>query len=191
MIPISQNLFYDPDPSAIGGNCFQACVASIFELDLECVPHFCADQTDGRWFLAFDEWCRKNYGLQPILLRYPFTPHGVFFGEGYAIRSGHSARGCLHSVVVLDGNVVHDPHPDRSGLLDHVDDIFFVVRDPALHRRRKAEDDRAQAWNRCERKLEYLRALRGKECLYGNIPFMDCPYVVSHMNDLRSEEAHP
>lgn len=131
MIPVNQTIFYDPNPDSIGGNCFQACVASIFELPLDEVPHFCSSQTDDSWFLQFDSWCERNYNLQPILLKAPFTPNGTFFGEGYGLRCGHSPRGCLHSVVILDGNIVHDPYPESTGLVDHIDDIFFVVRNPA------------------------------------------------------------
>jgi hypothetical protein len=38
------------------------------------------------------------------------------FIDTYHVISGPGPRGCHHSVVGLNGKMVHDPHPDRTGL---------------------------------------------------------------------------
>ena len=65
MIPVDQTILYDPDPASLMGNCFQACVASIFELPLDMVPHFCQEED---WYLLFTNWLEENYGLHPLLI---------------------------------------------------------------------------------------------------------------------------
>jgi len=46
------------------------------------------------------------------------TTLGANAPRGYSIASGPSPRiaGAYHSCVALDGKVVHDPHPDATGL---------------------------------------------------------------------------
>lgn len=41
---------------------------------------------------------------------------GTRIPKGYAIACGKSVRGLDHAVIVLDGELWHDPHPSRAGL---------------------------------------------------------------------------
>jgi hypothetical protein len=49
------------------------------------------------------------------------------------ILSGASPRGINHSVVAMTRDnrfyIVHDPHPDRSGLAGFPKDVLFFVRE--------------------------------------------------------------
>lgn len=113
MTPIDQTIF------GIGkGNCFQACLASIFDLPLNQVPDVM--QTSD-WKSACNQFL-SQFNLYLILIdASSFTP------LGYYILSGKSPRGdFLHSVVALRGEVVHDPHPSRAGILSHKDVCLFV-----------------------------------------------------------------
>ena len=114
MKPVMQTLFYDTDGT---GNCFEACLASIFEMDLKDIPNFHGKN----WFVDFLEWLKiKGY-----------TSYGTFIIEdienysggvdGYFIVAGESPRGKHinggHAVVYKNGKLVHDPHPDGTGVI--------------------------------------------------------------------------
>ena len=126
MTPVDQTV------EGVGGNCYQACLASVLDLPLDAVPHFVAiegptDPSSGAlWFFEARLWLRETFGLD--LYSYDTadepTPRGVFASadlapcQQAAIGCGKSPRGdFLHAVVVdLDGVMVHDPHWSRSGI---------------------------------------------------------------------------
>lgn len=133
MIPVDQTDF-----GFERGNCFSACVASILEMPLDDVPFF---MTGDDWWHKFTVWCTQH-GVEPIyVLGYPppvYLNRPELFR--HYILSGHSPRlpgdpTKLHSTVAFDTEIVHDPHPDRTGLLSR-DDCIFLRR--ILRRPRKA-----------------------------------------------------
>lgn len=117
----------DKHPDAVG-DCFRACVASIFELIVGEVPHFMHIDKHAKfhWTYSLDQW------LAPQGLWYSDFPeevktYTVFVPlKGiYGIGSGKSPRYPTenHSVVVsvtrFEGvKIVHDPHPSRAGLVN-------------------------------------------------------------------------
>lgn len=106
-----------------GGNCFSACIATVLGLPLDDVPYFIGDED---WSLNFSVWLR-DLGLWPLILN--CSPD--WSPSGFTIMSGQSPRcpddpDSLHIVVALDGEVWHDPHPSRAGLLTHVDHVILV-----------------------------------------------------------------
>lgn len=110
----------DPDPGGRPGNCLQAAVASLLDLDLDEVPHFVEHRHDWmrclRYFAAWHGWdvWRRN------------PDRGVPFGIG----TGKTVRGTHHAVVWRDGAMAWDPHPSRAGLI-RVDDLWsFEPRKP-------------------------------------------------------------
>jgi hypothetical protein len=107
MKPVDQNAF-GPEK----GNCFSACVASILELPIDDVPQF---MTSENWWHGFARWCARQGYLALVDYRVPDEPATL----GYSILGGESPRhpGSGHAVVALDGVMVHDPHPDRTGLV--------------------------------------------------------------------------
>lgn len=107
------------------GDCLRACVATILGLDLHEVPHFVQylDHPEGTdphlWYWALLGFCdahgwRVDYtqGDPPV---------------GLSLASGTSARGHGHVCVAMDGEIVHDPHPARSGLVE-IDGWFTFGR---------------------------------------------------------------
>lgn len=52
--------------------------------------------------------------------------------DALAIVSGNAERGHLHATVWRGGEMIHDPHPSRAGLLDVLDVIVFVPHQPRL-----------------------------------------------------------
>lgn len=124
------------------GDCFRCAVASILELPAADVPHFMDypwdDPDQGRWFKDLNEWLRP-YGLAYMeVTAHPDAPWDwdAFKAAGFDpfhIMSGNSIR-AKHSVVAMSGEIVHDPHPARLGLVGPNEDDglyhygFFVVR---------------------------------------------------------------
>lgn len=93
------------------GNCFQACLASLFELPIDEVPHF---MVHGHlWFDCLQEWL-EPMGYYALDIQYsPFMAEWI---KGYWIATGVAKRGILHSVIYLDEHLVHDPHPSCVGI---------------------------------------------------------------------------
>lgn len=124
MNPVTQTTFGMPR-----GNCFAACVASILEVRLECVPHVM--HYDDKWFPAFNLWANRH-GLQ--LLSHAWNKGLVSYlrehhRNTYAIVSGPAARGFEHCCVYLGIELAHDPHPDRTGLLEEKTYDVLILSD--------------------------------------------------------------
>ena len=112
------------------GNCFAACIASIFEVSLQEVLDDSQIEAGGPWWIAWKTWLEQSgYGL----IHLNNDPPAWFFPiKGYVILSGKSPRGDFeHSVVALDGKMVHDPHPSRAGIESVIDWVVLYPRDPA------------------------------------------------------------
>lgn len=97
------------------GDCFRACLATILELPIQKVPHFAlldfapdvsvSMQCAQAWLEAngYEMWMGIDDGERPLPL---------------CIVNGLSPRGIKHAVVgdTATGEIIHDPHPSRSGL---------------------------------------------------------------------------
>lgn len=130
MIPIDQTRMAG---QGAGGNCVQACVASMLELAIEDVPHFLeiAPRPD-HWELAFDDWLEMR-GIISVRMQ------GHYIFEGFYLATGATARGTRHMCVYRDGYLAHDPHPSKSGLLDVDCTRILVPADIAAFKRPKTE----------------------------------------------------
>lgn len=108
MIPVFQTKFGHPD-----GNCGSAAVASILELPISEVPDLKGE--DGGWFVVLLEFLRGR-GLRPEVYARSVLPK-----YAYAFVSGMGPRGWRHACVWWggggNGRIVHDPHPDGTGLI--------------------------------------------------------------------------
>lgn len=123
MKPVDQTKFGFPE-----GNCFEACVASILEIPIEAVPRY---PDESSWFEFYQDWI-KQFGLTLIDID---GSSGVK-PQGYSIMSGMSPRGkFMHATVALDGEMVHDPHSDRTGIVQGgpLEYCLFVVLDAAKY----------------------------------------------------------
>lgn len=141
MKPVTQTLFGAGERAPDGGwvtlpgNCMQASVASLLELELDEVPHFLTlgnnwveDQALLRWWL----WGR---GLDALCLStnqvgFVYTDQGLphaISPTTYYLVEGDGPRGHRHMCVGRAGEVAWDPHPDRTGLLTQ-DYIHLLVK---------------------------------------------------------------
>ena len=118
MTPTTQTRLHitAPDGTVIQkGNCFQAAVASLMDLPLEEVPNFIEYGDDEWWKIFCDFVWEKGFEYEG---HYP--AEGV--PQGYSIGSGISPRATkdkkiTHAVICLDGKMVFDVHPDRTGII--------------------------------------------------------------------------
>ncbi|KAF0135481.1 MAG: Uncharacterized protein FD152_1322 [Xanthobacteraceae bacterium] len=129
MTPVFQTIRHDPENGAYG-DCHRAAIASALNLAIDAVPHFhngfrtpAEAQVEERTFLA-------SIGIIPIYVAFPgetaladvlitikHTSPGVC-----GLLGGKSPRGYGHSVVIADGEIVHDPHPDGGGIVAPFDE---------------------------------------------------------------------
>lgn len=103
MIPVDQTIFDNKR-----GNCWAACVASIFEVPLESVPW--PNGNDDDFWPTYHSWLNERNATVVSLTR------GEWIPRGYVIGSVMSPRfeGTHHAVVVHEGRIVHDPHPSKA-----------------------------------------------------------------------------
>lgn len=106
MVPVMQTIPFE-EGSVVYGNCLQAAVAAIYELPIEAVPHFVQF---ARWGEALRMWV-EDQGAE-LLLWKADEPQDVPL-----LAFGKSPRGDFrHAVVWQAGHMIHDPHPDGTGL---------------------------------------------------------------------------
>jgi len=114
MIPIDQTILHDPDNGQYG-DCQRACVASLLEIPIEEVPHFLETGIDADFNKKYGEFLESRNLFQLIINA---NSSYIFPVKCYHFIYGLTERGTLHGVIGLNGKMVHDPHPSRSGLLE-------------------------------------------------------------------------
>lgn len=119
--PVDQTTFYDEEKGT-RGDCMSACIASLFGLPLDAVPRF-IDAGPGRFWESILEFCEFG-GWQHECHGDPAKVPP----DTYCIVSGKSPRNdkITHAVIYLNGKMVHDPHPDRTGILDERNFNWFI-----------------------------------------------------------------
>lgn len=116
MIPQDQEFLMTDD---MPGDCARAVIASLLELPREQVPHFLLESDRSAYgFHTQIEMFLDNHGYDIIWGGSPIY-HMKEGEDVYHYISGPSPRGggAYHGVVGLNGNIIHDPHPSREGLL--------------------------------------------------------------------------
>ena len=106
------------------GNCLQACIASVLEVSLDDVPEIPPESAD---WVADLHTILAPYGYYTV----DITTDGTI-PQGWHLIAGKSPRGDFyHSVVGLDGEMVHDPHLSGDGLRTTEAFTLFVTFNPA------------------------------------------------------------
>ena len=109
--------------TGLGGNCFQACIASIFEMDLDDVPDFMNIKDPSSiplWYDPLNRWLYK-YGLAYIELVLPahalvqkWTFQGVHIKICKSFNANAIENGYDHAVVGFQDTIIHDPDPSNQ-----------------------------------------------------------------------------
>ena len=110
---IDQKQLHDP-ANKLHGDCWAACIASITGIEYDELPNVNDYDYENGWsefymamFLFLED---KGFELYNVKLK--------DFQENYesCIFSGKSPRGDWNHSVVWNGGIVHDPHPDKTGI---------------------------------------------------------------------------
>lgn len=131
------------------GNCFAACIASMFELTIDEVPNFCADKE--MWWRNLQAWL-KPMNLAFVELQMPedkMPPLPILSDGMLCLATGKGPRGLMHAIVVRYGtdgtmhwlDTAHDPHPSREALVETRYLGWFIVLDPSKPIRCKALEE--------------------------------------------------
>jgi len=118
------------DVDGAQGNCFSACLASLFELPLDEVPNFwiTGGAGDDEWWGAVRDWLKpRGFGI--MTLKLSSETHLELF-EGLLIVSGQSRPGRYHATIWKDGVLVHDPSSHKPGITAENVDMLYPL-DPA------------------------------------------------------------
>lgn len=95
------------------GNCLSACIASIFELPIDEVPHFTAAGNKD-WFTDLNFYLQR-FGSYSLLLPYLTTKvllqgHYIVIGNAvYYDKKTKKYNKSMHAVVGFGGEIVFDP----------------------------------------------------------------------------------
>jgi len=112
MKPVMQTKFGDKK-----GNCFAACLASLLEISIEEIPDFFNKKE--YWTKTCNDFL-KTKGFCFVDINFDSSEMSYWIlRSGYSIVTGSSPRhNCLHAVVAYQGEIVHDPHPDKTGIVE-------------------------------------------------------------------------
>lgn len=111
--PVDQTISGRLPSGQLTGNCFPACIASILGLPLNKVPFFSTESGKVQLEQA-SKWLRGR-GIKLVQIPSTHQPPR----DAYYMVSGQSPRfpSANHMVVGRNGKIVHDPHPDRTGII--------------------------------------------------------------------------
>lgn len=133
MKPIYQTRYgkreLDSDPPA--GNCFQAALASLFELPLEEVPDFCniySIETD-EWYKEYIKWLNsKGFSSVTVLIdsENDFKDDLEYKGCILLV-TGINKDGINHCVIYKNGEPIHNPNKTCIGITPKSINIIFPL----------------------------------------------------------------
>lgn len=118
MTPVDQEFLMD-HKAGIYGDCLRAVLAALLDLPISGVPHF-LQEAKGNAMVTWEAlqlFCR-THGYVYMLTDRRMCIYGDE-GHVYHAISGPSTRDekQRHLVIGCNGNIVHDPHPSRAGLI--------------------------------------------------------------------------
>lgn len=115
------------------GDCWRACVASFLELPIRVVPHFAeiwdkhgprlATLTYLRFMWEYGYMVQGRQGSYATEKIYPGEDE-IYFASGPSPRNPDTN----HLVVYRDGEMIHDPHPDGTGItrIDYIEKLIKI-----------------------------------------------------------------
>jgi len=124
------------------GDCFRACVASLFEFPIEAMPNFWEKTRDPDEFFCFvNDWLCERFGYACILLEGRNDIESILRGlfcVAIGRPSGIHKDDVEHAVVWKDGQIIHDPNPYGGGLKGKpIAYAVFVPVHPVVERKEK------------------------------------------------------
>lgn len=111
------------------GNCNQAALASLLELDIEEVPDFCNDDADA-WYHQMQVWLIDRGKMDVVYEAaadggIDWVVQSLIDTGAYYLTSGPNPDGITHVVICQKGKMVWDPNPKRRGITK-IEYFFFL-----------------------------------------------------------------
>lgn len=109
------------------GDCFRACLASIFEFNIEKMPNFWELTQDSfEFWKLVNQWTSEFLGIKCILIS--INDETKFYIEDLlCIAIGKVERSGDEHAVVWKNGMIHDPHPSRDGLYGDINNFVVFV----------------------------------------------------------------
>lgn len=129
--PIDQTIFVGDEKRK--GNCVAACIATLTDLPLDRVPHFVefgiayGDSDDVHVVSSGNHWWAMLLGFLAARGYWVVELDGLSDADpdDYLLVAGKSPRGVMHQVIYRGGQLWHDPHPSRAGVLN-VEEVLAI-----------------------------------------------------------------
>lgn len=122
MYPVDMKTFHDGI-----GDCFRACVASIFEFPIDEMPNFWEQSQDAHDFWTMvNNWTTQYLGCKAISVEFSQIQHNYFINDLLCVAIGKHPRSEEEHAVVWKNGMIHDPHPSRAGIGEPQVFTFFV-----------------------------------------------------------------
>lgn len=141
MKPVTQRRLIERDDEGEliqRGDCLPACLATIFRIELADIPHF-NEHPD--WFGSLVVWLNgMGYALwqHHLAISWPVAPLCVVSGKSprdEELRHSVVGRGISPKLGGPTWEMVHDPHPDGSGIEGDAESFwYFIALDPGRFR---------------------------------------------------------
>lgn len=132
---VHQTIMHDPANGQYG-DCHRAAIATVLGLEIEDVPHFLHDNCGGEEFTRREKVFLALHNLCPVSIPYQAGDLGDILRTVEALNgsdlvyllAGRSRTGCNHSVVCRGGDIVHDPNPQKPGIIGPCDDGWYWLQ---------------------------------------------------------------
>lgn len=127
-----QKFLHRPEEGTYG-DCDRTAMACLLDLEVDDVPHWGVHYGDNIAFNKMkDDWLATQ-GLyeQHIAFDCSFDELknnlNSVFRNVYVLLTGTSANGTTHVVITLNGEIIHDPAIDNSGIVGPCDDGLWQI----------------------------------------------------------------
>jgi len=112
------------------GNCFQAALASLFELKFDDVPDFCniySTETE-EWYEKFVEWLNeRGYSSIPLSLDDEMGLNRPNYKNCILLVTGKNKDNVNHCVLYRNGKPIHNPNKKCHGIKPKTVDLIFPM----------------------------------------------------------------
>jgi len=114
MIPVCQT-----NTSDTIGDCVRACIASIFEFEIEVMPNFWEQTQDGLKFTQLvSAWVTEHLGYVLVSVNFDEDLSKIIEDVLCIAVAKSTVDSDVQHAVVWQGGIVHDPHPEKLGFIE-------------------------------------------------------------------------
>ena len=138
MTPYKQLFHHAPSLGAYG-DCWRTVIGCLLDMPPQDVPHFCGEDLDNdQWLIETHKWLLpKGHSLvsipitgrddTPVSMEDALDTWAGWNPGTYAIMDGMTKEGIMHSVIVADNKIVHNPSTSEIVGPDDANIFWFHV----------------------------------------------------------------